>query len=72
MNSALDPFVPDWGRMAPAQLAGEPVLQDDVLLLPTSLGTLRLSLHEFGMRLRSGGDVRDYGILCGNLVPLSL
>lgn len=72
MNSALDPYVPDWGRMAPAQLAGEPVLQDDVLLLPTSLGTLRLSLHEFGMRLRSGGDVRDYGILCGNLVPLSL
>ncbi|MBM4209903.1 MAG: alpha-xylosidase, partial [Gammaproteobacteria bacterium] len=72
MSSALDPYVPNWGRMAAAQVAGELVLQDNVLHLPTSLGSLRLSLHEFGLRLRSGGDVRDYGILCGDLEPLPL
>ncbi|MFM8481363.1 MAG: alpha-xylosidase [Gammaproteobacteria bacterium] len=72
MSWALDPYVPNWGRMAPAQVAGEPVLRDNVLQLPTSLGSLRLSLHEFGLRLRSGGDVRDHGILCGDLEPLSL
>jgi len=61
---------PNWGRIAPAAVTGPPQLREQVLYVPTTLGTLRLSLHEYGLRLRSAGEVRDYGILCGDTTPL--
>jgi alpha-D-xyloside xylohydrolase len=71
MQTVFDPVVPHWGRMAPARVEGTPTLSADVLAIPTSLGVLRITLHEDGMRLRSQNDVRDYGILCGDVRPLS-
>jgi alpha-D-xyloside xylohydrolase len=62
--------IPNWGRIAPAAVTGPPQLREQVLYVPTTLGTLRLSLHEYGLRLRSAGEVRDYGILCGDTTPL--
>ena len=70
--SPMDPFVPNWGRIAPLGVAAAPQLVGDELHLPTEAGELRITLHEFGLRLRSAGDVRDYGILCGARVPLAL
>jgi alpha-D-xyloside xylohydrolase len=69
--SPLDPHAPNWGRISPARVEGPPILDGDVLRVPTTLGILRISLHESGMRLRSDGDVRDYGILCAEPVPLT-
>lgn len=70
-SKAFDLEVPHWGRIAPATVNGPPQVRDRVLHVPTSLGTLRLSLHEFGLRLRSAGNVRDYGIICGDTAPLA-
>lgn len=69
--SPLDPHAPNWGRISPARIEGPLVLDGDVLRVPTTLGLLRISLHESGLRLRSGGDVRDYGILCGESSALA-
>jgi len=71
MQTVLDPVAPHWGRMAPARVEGVPTLSADVLNIPTSLGVLRITLHEYGMRLRSREDVRDYGILCDDVRPLA-
>jgi alpha-D-xyloside xylohydrolase len=71
MSSPLDPHVPNWGRIAPAVGGALPQLIDGVLHLPSTLGALRISLHDSGMRLRSATEVRDYGILCGDLRPLA-
>jgi alpha-D-xyloside xylohydrolase len=71
MQTVLDPVAPHWGRMAPARVEGVPTLSADVLNVPTSLGVLRITLHDYGMRLRGHEDVRDYGILCGDVRPLA-
>lgn len=71
MQTVFDPVAPHWGRMAPARVEGTPTLSADVLNVPTSLGVLRITLHEYGMRLRSHEDVRDYGILCGDVGRLA-
>jgi len=71
MQTVFDPVAPHWGRMASARIEGIPTLSDNVLMVPTSVGVLRITLHEYGMRLRSQGDVREYGILCGDVRPLS-
>jgi hypothetical protein len=60
MQTVFDPVAPHWGRMAPARVEGTPTLSADVLNVPTSLGVLRITLHEYGMRLRSQKEVRDY------------
>ncbi|MFZ9478598.1 MAG: alpha-xylosidase [Steroidobacteraceae bacterium] len=66
----VDPVAPNWGRMAPAVVTAPPRLEGSMLTVPTSLGELRITLHEFGLRLRSAEDVRDYGILCGSTAAL--
>ena len=66
----FDPAAPNWGRIAPAIVTAPPRLEGTVLTVPTSLGDLRMTLHDFGLRLRSAGDVRDYGILCGSTAEL--
>lgn len=69
--AVFEPEIPNWGRITPASVTGRPQLHGGVLNLPTTLGTMRLSLHEYGCRLRSSGEVRDYGILCGDTAPLN-
>jgi alpha-D-xyloside xylohydrolase len=70
--SSMDPFAPNWGRIPPLGVTGTPRLDGAELRLPTAAGELRCTLHEFGARIRSAEDVRDYGILCGEHAPLAL
>lgn len=69
---SLQPTAPNWGRVPPVRVNGAPLLRGAVLHLPTSAGELRLTLHEDGARLRSASDARDYGIVCGEALPLPL
>lgn len=69
-SSPFGPSIPNWGRIAPARVAAAPSLRAHVLHVPTTLGELRVSLHEFGLRIRSESDVKDYAILCGSTSPL--
>jgi alpha-D-xyloside xylohydrolase len=43
---------PVWGRVPPIEVTGEPRAVAGGVDLPTSAGTLRVTLHEFGVRLR--------------------
>lgn len=52
-------------------MTAAPRLAGDELRIPTAAGELR-AMHDYGLRLRSAGDVRDYGILCGGGAPLAL
>ena len=64
---ALDLRTPNWGRVAPAVVqsaALDPATRDTLLRLATSVGELRITVSPAGFRLRSAGDVPDYGILC--------
>ena len=66
---------PDWGRILPLAITGAGRLVDErqAVLLPTSAGDLRLTLHEFGLRLRIGRRRSvDYGILQKTPQPLTL
>jgi alpha-D-xyloside xylohydrolase len=60
----LAPIVaPNWGRVPPVVVEGAPRLDGATLIIGSNAGELRLTLHEWGMRLRAGPAVRDYGIL---------
>jgi len=55
---------PNWGRIPPVRVTGRAeILASGEVLLPTSAGTLTVTLHESGARLRMGPPARDYGIL---------
>ena len=61
---AFDVEAPNWGRIPAVKVTGAMIARaDGSVMLPTDAGPLRVSLHEFGARLRLGPDVRDYGIL---------
>ena len=54
----------DWGRIPPVRVTGRAeILASGEVRLPTSAGTLAVTLHESGARLRMGPPARDYGIL---------
>lgn len=55
---------PNWGQIPPVRVTGSAeVLASGEVLLPTSAGTLAVTLHEGGARLRMGPPARDHGIL---------
>ena len=54
---------PNWGRVPPVAAEGVPRLDGATLIIGSNAGELRITLHEWGMRLRAGVAVRDYGIL---------
>jgi alpha-D-xyloside xylohydrolase len=61
---AFDLLVPHWGRMPAVRVTGAGAPDDDGdAIFPTSAGTLRVTLHEAGVRLRLGPPGREYGIL---------
>jgi alpha-D-xyloside xylohydrolase len=61
---AFEVEAPNWGRIPPVKVTGAALTNDDgSVTLPTDAGALRVSLHDFGVRLRLGPDGRDYGIL---------
>jgi alpha-D-xyloside xylohydrolase len=61
---AFDVQSPDWGRIPPVRVAGAAcLLASGEVSVPTSAGTLTVTLHDGGVRLRLGPAARDYGIL---------
>lgn len=71
-STFFDAVVPRWGRIPPLAATGPVRLEGAVLHVPTVEGDLRFTLHERGLRIRSAGAVRDYGILCEEPAPLAL
>ncbi len=61
---AFDVESPDWGRLPPVRITGAATTDGQgEVRLPTTAGTLTVTLHEFGARLRFGPPAREYGIL---------
>ena len=63
---------PNWGRVPPIVAEGAPRLDGRSLLVGSSAGELCITLHEWGVRLRAGPAVRDYGILLQEPEALAL
>lgn len=63
-DQAFEIPVPAWGRLPPVRTTGAATAEGDEIAIPTSAGTLRVTLHDFGARLQLGPPGRDYGILC--------
>lgn len=62
---------PHWGRIPALSVTGAPAVDPDgSVRVPTSAGELRVTLHDFGARLRLGPEGRDYGILVEAPTPL--
>ena len=51
--TAWDPIAPNWGKIPAVKLLGTPALIGTQLRLATSAGSLCLTLHDCGLRLRS-------------------
>jgi alpha-D-xyloside xylohydrolase len=67
--ASVDP--PNWGRIPALAVTGAATVRDDgALRVPTSGGDLLVTLHDFGLRLRLGPPVRDYGILAASPAAL--
>ncbi|MFO0335939.1 MAG: alpha-xylosidase [Pseudomonadota bacterium] len=47
---------PVWGRVPPVEVSDAPRLDGETVVVPTSGGTLRVTLHAFGVRLRLAAD----------------
>lgn len=64
---------PNWGRIAPLKVLGAGRLeQGRYLILPTTAGELRVTLHDFGARMCIGPGARDYGLLLAEPTPLPI
>jgi alpha-D-xyloside xylohydrolase len=63
---------PNWGKLPALQLGTDSRVENNIAIVATNEGDLRVSLHRFGARLRIGGDVIDYDILVGDMTPLPI
>ena len=70
--TAWDPIVPNWGKIPAVKLLGTPAVAGTQLHLATPAGSLCLTLHDCGLRLRSEQRARDYGMLLREPVELPL
>lgn len=70
--SGFELDVPNWPRLAAVEVQGHAVVAaDGAVELPTTAGTLRISVHEGSVRLRFGHAARDYGILVAEPATLT-
>jgi alpha-D-xyloside xylohydrolase len=67
----FNPIAPMWSRHAPAPAIAPAVVEDRVVHIETQLGRMRVSLHEFGARVRFGARAADYGLLIKEPEPAS-
>lgn len=59
MSNSLSVVEPDWNAIEAATITATPFLKgDDVLVIPTQYGELKVSVSEFGIRIQSG-DTND-------------
>jgi alpha-D-xyloside xylohydrolase len=63
---------PNWSQVPSLTLSGDVSVDHDVMCSETSAGPLRISFCSAGVRLRLGGDVTDYGIVCGDVTPMPM
>ncbi len=63
MSAAFAVGTPRWSEVPAIAVTGAATVRGCEVLLPTDAGTLRLSLHAGGLRLRLGPELPDYGIL---------
>ena len=65
----FNPVSPVWSRLPPSPATAAPVLEGNVVRVETMLGAMRISLHEFGARIRFGERAQDYGLLIKEPLP---
>ncbi len=70
----VDLSKPDWDQVQQVEVTGQAYCNGDKgVVLPTSMGDLRISLHSCGFRLSIGPqDKADYGILVAAPCPLPI
>ncbi|MCG8441407.1 MAG: hypothetical protein MI723_06325, partial [Caulobacterales bacterium] len=63
----FDPLRPDWQDCEGVWVTDAAVVDGDAARIPTSAGDLRVTLHDFGARLRAGEERSfDYGMIAGD------
>lgn len=67
MSNAFNTVEPDWNSIEPADIVQTPYLaSDDMLVVPTQYGQLKLSISQFGLRIQNTDDDQHvYGMLTG-------
>lgn len=65
MSNAFSVIEPDWNAIDPADIVQPPHLEsDEILIVPTQLGELRMSISNYGLRIQSADDNQAaYGML---------
>jgi alpha-D-xyloside xylohydrolase len=61
--SAFEIEAPRWSAINPLAAKGRAEFTEECVRLTSTAGLLRVSLHEFGARIRIGTSPRDYGLL---------
>jgi alpha-D-xyloside xylohydrolase len=70
MNSlGFNPVAPVWSRHAPSPATAAPVVENGVVRIETAIGAMRVSLHDFGVRIRFGARTNEYGLLVADPAP---
>ena len=67
--TGFNPVSPQWSRHPLSPVIAAPVVEDGVVRIETQLGSMRLSLHDFGARIRFGERRNDYGLLIAAPAP---
>lgn len=65
----FNPVAPQWSRHALSSATAAPVIENGVVRIETALGSMRLSLHECGARIRFGERKIDYGLIVAEPAP---
>jgi alpha-D-xyloside xylohydrolase len=68
----FNPVSPQWSRHAPSPATAAPVVENNVVRIETALGSMRISLHECGARIRFGARANDYGLIVAEPAPAQL
>lgn len=60
---AFDPVSPSWSRLVPSPVTAPARVIDGEVRCETGLGAIRISVFDFGARIRIGERKNDYGLL---------
>lgn len=62
-RAAFDPLSPQWGGRESASALAMASRENHTVTIETTIGALRVTLHDFGARLRIGSRANDYDLL---------
>jgi alpha-D-xyloside xylohydrolase len=60
---AFDPVATVWSRLPPSRALAPARVDAGGVVVETALGAIRITLHDFGARMRIGARANDYGLL---------